>query len=61
LLLVAESALPPERFQAFRKLFLNEFGKSGLGQDLDRMYGEDDSSDRHGKGGKNHARKEVPK
>lgn len=39
ILRVAEAALPPKQFQAFRGITLDEFGKSGLGQDLDRLYG----------------------
>jgi hypothetical protein len=40
LLLVAETALPPSQFQAFRKITLNEFGNSGLGKELDRLFKE---------------------
>jgi hypothetical protein len=36
-LLLAEAALPAERFQAFRKLFLGEFGRDGLERDLVRI------------------------
>jgi len=36
-LLVAETALPPSQFQAFRKLTLNMFGKSGFGKELERV------------------------
>lgn len=38
LLLVAETALPPSQFQAFRKVTLNEFGNNGLGKELDRLF-----------------------
>lgn len=58
-LTVAEAALPPQQFPAFRKFFLDEFGKSGIGQDLDRLFDEEHDSVRHGTGGKNHAKKEV--
>lgn len=34
-LLFAESSLPQSQFQAFRKLTLDQFGKSGLYKDLD--------------------------
>ncbi|RPH50803.1 MAG: hypothetical protein EHM85_08965 [Desulfobacteraceae bacterium] len=34
-LLFAESSLPQSQFQAFRKLTLDQFGKSGLHKDLD--------------------------
>ena len=40
LLLVAETALPSSQFQAFRKITLNEFGKNGLGRELERLFGE---------------------
>ncbi|MBF0169430.1 MAG: hypothetical protein HQL45_17640 [Alphaproteobacteria bacterium] len=30
LLTIAEAAMPPEQFRAFRKLALDEFGRSGL-------------------------------
>ena len=46
LLLVAETALPASRFQAFRKIVLDEFGKSGLGKELDRTFSKE--KDRHG-------------
>lgn len=36
-LLVAETALPPSQFQAFRKIVLNEFGSNGLGKELERV------------------------
>ncbi len=32
----AELALPESKFPTFRKLTLDEFGKSGLGKDLER-------------------------
>jgi hypothetical protein len=38
LLLVAETALPPSQFQAFRKVTLNEFGNNGLGKELDKLF-----------------------
>ena len=40
LLLVAEVALPPTQFQAFRKLTLDEFGKNGFCSDLETLYGQ---------------------
>jgi len=49
-LLLAEAAMPPTQFQAFRRLFLNEFGKSGLEQELVRVFVEGSDKDRHGKG-----------
>lgn len=48
LLLVAETALPASQFQAFRKIVLDEFGKSGLGKELDRLFGT--TKDRQGTG-----------
>ena len=48
LLLVAETALPPSQFQAFRKVALDEFGKNGFGRDLDRMFREHNGTGRHG-------------
>lgn len=38
-LLLAEASLPPERFQAFRKLFLGEFGRQGLERELATIIG----------------------
>jgi hypothetical protein len=40
LLLVAETAMPPSQFQAFRKITLNEFGNNGLGKELERLFRE---------------------
>lgn len=34
LLTVAEAALPPEQFKAFRKIALDEFGRNGLASEL---------------------------
>jgi hypothetical protein len=48
LLLVAETALPPSQFQAFRKLALDEFGKNGFGRDLDRLFRQHLGTVRHG-------------
>lgn len=47
-LLVAQAALPESQFQAFRQVFLNEFGKSGLESELARIFTEDLNKDRHG-------------
>jgi hypothetical protein len=35
----AETALAPHAFKAFRKVFLDEFGNSGLVKDLHGLYG----------------------
>lgn len=40
ILLLAQSSLPESQFSAFRKLFLDEFGKSGLESDLVRIFNE---------------------
>ncbi len=38
LLLVAQASLPESQFQAFRKIVLNEFGKSGLQTELEELF-----------------------
>lgn len=35
LLLVAQAALPPSQFEAFRKITLDELGKSGFQKDVE--------------------------
>ena len=47
-LLVAETAIPAGQFQAYRKFVLDEFGKSGLGKELDRLFST--TMDRQGTG-----------
>lgn len=47
-LLIAEAALPQTQYLAFRKLFLNEFGQSGLEGELVRVIAESNKEDRHG-------------
>ena len=37
ILLVAEAALPPGQFQAFRTVVLNHFGRNGLVGDLEYL------------------------
>jgi hypothetical protein len=37
-LMLAQAALPETQFQAFRTLFLNEFGKSGFERELARLF-----------------------
>lgn len=49
-LLLAQSSLPDSQYQAFRRLFLDEFGKSGLERELARVFVEDGDKDRHGQG-----------
>jgi hypothetical protein len=46
LLLVAETALPSNQFQAFRKITLNEFGNNGLGKELERLFRETQHKER---------------
>jgi hypothetical protein len=48
LLTIAEAALPTSQFQAFRKLTLDEFGKSGLANDLDQYFKQHHGMARHG-------------
>lgn len=36
-LLVAQAALPESQFSAFKKLFLDEFGRNGLEGELQRL------------------------
>jgi hypothetical protein len=46
-LLIAQASLPESQFQAFRKLTLDQFGMSGLGRDLERVFRQ---GFEHGKG-----------
>ena len=48
-LLVAESSLPESQFRAFRKIFLMEFGASGLEGELQKLYAEKYQNDRNGR------------
>lgn len=56
LLLVAQTALPASQFEAFRKIVLDEFGKSGFQQEL-----EDALNWHHGKARNGQAPHEQPK
>lgn len=38
-LTIAEAALPESQYKPFRKLVLDEFGKSGLEKELERLFG----------------------
>jgi hypothetical protein len=38
----------PAQFKAFRRLFLDEFGKSGLEMELVRVFAEEQDKERHG-------------
>ncbi len=40
ILQVAQSSLSESQFKAFRQIFLDEFGKSGLEKDLERVLAE---------------------
>jgi hypothetical protein len=59
ILTVAQAALPDRQFVAFRRVVLDEFGKSGLERDLDSAMQCD--KERAGSGRNIHAGKEVPK
>ncbi|HSL03481.1 MAG TPA: hypothetical protein VK901_08085 [Nitrospiraceae bacterium] len=50
ILLVAQSSLPASQFQAFRTVVLNEFGRSGLERELERLEGHVRSDERDGEG-----------
>ncbi len=49
-LLVAQAALPGSQFQAFRTLVLNEFGRSGLERELERLESLVSSEELDGQG-----------
>jgi hypothetical protein len=49
-LLIAQSSLPEHQFRAFRQLFLDEFGKSGLEKELERLFAEAHQLERNGTG-----------
>ena len=42
LLLIAQSSMPRDRFEAFRKLLLRELGKDGLEREFARIIEEQD-------------------
>ena len=48
-LLIAQAVLPEHQFEAFRRLFLDEFGRAGLLRDLDTILGEN-RQERNGTG-----------
>lgn len=50
ILLIAEASLEPSRFQAYRTLVLNEFGRNGLVAELDRLDGQAESAEWDGEG-----------
>lgn len=45
-LLVAQASLPEPQFRAFRQIFLDEFGKSGLEKELERVIAEKQHKER---------------
>ena len=56
----AEAALPESQYRAFRGLFLDEFGRNGLEQELARIVAEFDRQAGKASGRPTHAGKEVP-
>lgn len=63
ILLVAESSMQASQFKAFRQLFLDELGKSGLESDLNHLLSHDNYQCITGVewAGIDYAGKEVPK
>jgi hypothetical protein len=59
LLDLAQAALPEGQFAAFRKLVLNELGKQGFEQELERIMAKGSEQEGNGQGRPIHARKEV--
>lgn len=47
-LTLAQACMHPKQFDAFKKLFLNEFGEKGLEGELQKIYAE--SHKQHWKG-----------
>ena len=45
-LLIVQSSLPQSQFKAIRKLILDEFGNSGLGKELDRVFNKKNYKER---------------
>lgn len=50
ILRVAEVALLPRQFEAYRTLVLNEFGRNGLERELERLEGQVRSEEWDGEG-----------
>ena len=50
ILRVAEVALLPRQFEAYRTLVLNEFGRNGLGRELERLESQVRSEEWDGEG-----------
>lgn len=59
LLLTAQVGLPEKQFEAYRKILLDELGRSGFEKDLEEAFQQ--HKDRTGTGRNIHAGKEVPK
>jgi len=57
---LAQVGLPEHQFMAFRSLFLDEFGRSGLESDLARIVVEYERQGEKVSGRPTHAGKEVP-
>ena len=47
---VAEAALPPDQYRAFRKVTLNAFGRKGLEGELDGLGWPENGEERNGMG-----------
>ena len=45
---IAEASMPAAQFKAFRRLFLDEFGKNGLERELVKVFVESQDKDRQG-------------
>jgi hypothetical protein len=54
---LAQTALPESQFQAFRGLFLDEFGRNGLESELARIVTEHEKQARNGAGQADTSRK----
>ena len=48
-LLVAQAALPASQFEAFRKIFLDQFGRSGFQKGLETLLDEQQDRQRTGR------------
>lgn len=57
---LAAVGLTASQFQAFRGLFLDEFGRSGLESDVARIVADYEKRNGNGTGRTTHAGKEVP-
>lgn len=55
----AELALPQEKFQQFRSIVLNEFGRNGFRRGLERLLHSQQENNKDGSGWHKSAGKEV--